>query len=378
MRRHTFFATCAPGVESLLYAEVRSLRLAHPEQQVGGVRFEGTLQDAWKANLWLRTAVRVLLRLERFHAPDEDALYEAVAAVNWNQYLRPEGTLWVDAQCKDSNLTHSRFVAQRVKDAVVDGLRTQEGVRPDVQRDHPDLRLHLHLYRDRATLSLDSSGESLHKRGWRSHQGLAPLAETLAAAVVLASQWDGRAPLVDPFCGSGSLLVEAALIAGGFAPGVYRESFGFESWPGHDAAAYARVHAEACAAGSLPRKLRILGFDRDPARVGEAQANLENAGVESVCEVHVGQALEWDPKPGWNGWVVCNPPYGERVGDGRNLLPLYRDFGRLLRDRCGGYHLALLSGNPQLAEQLGLDSLERRELQNGSIPCELILGRLGE
>ncbi|HJM58180.1 MAG: hypothetical protein CMJ98_09090 [Planctomycetes bacterium] len=376
MTRHTFFATCAPGVESLLYAEVRALGLNRPEQQVGGVRFEGTLEDCWKANLWLRTAVRVLLRLERFHAPDEDALYQAVLAVDWSQHLSPGGTLWVDAQCKDSNLDHSRYVAQRVKDGVVDRLRTEDGTRPDVQREDPDLRLHLHLYRDRATLSLDSSGDSLHKRGWRRAQGIAPLAETLAAAVVLASGWDRRSPLIDPFCGSGTLLVEAALIAGDMAPGVFRKRFGFEGWPGHDAEAYAEVHAAATSAGALPRKLRLLGFDADRARVAEAQANLESAGLAQTCEIEVAQALEFAPRPGWNAWIVCNPPYGERLGDDKKLIPLYRDFGRLLRERCEGFSLALLSGNPDLAGRLALPDFERRTLQNGSIPCELILGRI--
>jgi len=350
--------------------------LARAEQQVGGVRFEGTLQDCWKANLWLRTAVRVLLRLERFHAPDEDALYKEVASLDWAAHLSPGGTLWVDAQCRESNLDHSRYVAQRVKDAVVDRLRTADGTRPDVVREDPDLRLHLHLYRDRATLSLDSSGESLHKRGWRRAQGIAPLAETLAAAVVLASGWDRRSPLIDPFCGSGTLLVEAALIAAGKAPGVFRSRFGFEGWPGHDAAAYAAVHAEASATGELPRKLRLLGFDSDRARVAETVKNLEGAGLAGACEIDVAQALEFAPRPGWNGWIVCNPPYGERVGDERKLIPLYRDFGRLLRERCEGFSLALLSGNPDLAQRLELPSLERRTLQNGSIPCELILGRL--
>lgn len=379
MPRHTFFVTCAPGVEPFLLEEARRLRLPRAEPQTGGLRFEGTLEDAWLANLHLRTAVRVLLRLSRFAAPDADALYRGVAAVDWSRYLRPDGVLWVDAQVRESALDHSRFVAQRVKDAIVDRLRTTGGVRPSVDREGADLRVHLHLYRDRATLSLDTSGESLHKRGWRRAQGRAPLAETLAAAVVLASQWDRRAPLLDPFCGSGTILVEAGLYASETPPGAFR-SFGFERWPGHDAAAWARAREEALARRALPQKLRILGQDHDAERVAAARANVATAGLDGLVEVEIGDARRFAPRRGWNAWIVTNPPYGERVGDERALEPLYREFGARLREHCAGYRLALLSGNPRLTRALDLPEgggrLRRVALRNGAIACELLLGEI--
>ena len=374
--RHTFFATCAPGVEPLLHAEVKRLGLARPERQVGGVRFEGTLRDAQRANLWLRTAVRVLQRLSRFEAADENALYRGVSAIDWSQHLAPEGRLWIDAQVRDSALTHSHFVAQRVKDAVVDALRTPSGTRPVVERQDADLRLHLHLFRDRATLSLDTSGESLHRRGWRRTQATAPLSETLAAAMLLASDWDLRSPLIDPFCGGGTLLIEAGLLATHTAPGLFRECFGFERWPGHDAAAFEALKEEARAQRRPAGKLRLVGRDWDPARLEETRTHGAVVGLAGALDLDVAEASQFDPRPGWNAWIVTNPPYGGRVGEIGKLTELYRSFGRRLREHCAGYHLALLCGEPLLTTALGLLDARHMQLQNGGIACELILADL--
>ena len=369
--RHTFFATCAPGLEPVLHEEVRALRLSRPERQVGGVRFEGGMRDAWRANLELRTAIRVLRRLDRFPAAEADALYRGVAGIEWSEFLGPEGTLAVDAQTRESKLDHSRFIEQRVKDAIVDRLRGAEGTRPSVDREDPDLQVHLHLWRDRATLSLDTSGSSLHKRGWREYQGLAPLSETLAAGVVLLSGWDRRAPLLDPFCGSGTILIEAAMQAASIAPGLLREKFGFQGWPGHDAVAFASLRAELRQRISPPPRLRLLGSDRDPERIEGALRNIEAAGVEGMVEVVVGDATTFAPRRGWNAQVVANPPYGARVGEEEELLPVYRAFGERLREHCGGYGVALLSGNPRLTRALALKAASRTALKNGALDCEL-------
>jgi 23S rRNA (guanine2445-N2)-methyltransferase / 23S rRNA (guanine2069-N7)-methyltransferase len=370
--RETFFVTCAPGVEPLLLAEARSLKLPKLESQVGGLSFTGTMRDAWRANLWLRTGIRVLRRLARFPAPDEDALYRGVAEIEWEKLLAAEGTLVVDAQAKDSELTHTRYLEQRVKDAVVDRFRARTGVRPSVAKGDADLRIHLHLSRDRATVSADTSGDSLHKRGWRRYQGRAPLAETFAAAMVLASEWDRRAPLIDPFCGSGTILVEAALLAGGVAPGLFRGAFGFERWRDHDAAGWARMRDEAQSAIVFPPRLRILGRDEDPERVAGALENVEAAELAGRVEVEVGDACELDAKPGWNAWIVTNPPFGERVGADGDLARLYERFADVLRERCGGYRLALLSGNPWLTEVFELEGAAKAPLQNGSLECHLL------
>jgi len=374
--RHTFFATCAPGVEPLLHAEIKALRLSRPERQVGGVRFEGTFQDAQRANLWLRTAVRILQRIARFQAEDDDALYAGVSSIDWSEHLAPEGRLWIDAQVRDSALTHSQFVAQRVKDAIVDGLRTPSGTRPVIEREDADLRVHLHLFRDRATLSLDTSGESLHRRGWRRSQATAPLSETLAAAMLLASNWDRRSPLIDPFCGGGTLLIEAALMATNTAPGLFRDHFGFEKWPGHDARSFAALKDKARAQAQPVGKLRLVGRDWDPARLEETRTHGAVVGVEKALDLELGEASHFSPRPGWNAWIVTNPPYGGRVGEVEKLTELYTAFGRQLREHCAGYHLALLCGEPLLVAAMELEDARRMELQNGGIACELILADL--
>ena len=366
-----FFATCAPGVEPALHAEAKELRLAKVERQVGGVGFCGTMADAWRANLWLRTAIRVLRRVARFRATSGDELYAAARDVAWEELLAPAGSLLVDARSRRSRLDHTHYVEQRVKDAVVDRFRERAGARPDVDKERPDLRINAHLFEDRVTLSVDTSGDSLHKRGWRRRQGRAPLAETTAAALVLLSGWDRRAPLLDPFCGSGTILVEAALLASRVAPGL-RRRFGFEGWLDHDAAGFAAVKERARAEAVTPRKLRLLGWDVDPARVEEARENAAAAGVDELVSVDTGDARELDPRPGWNAWIVTNPPYGERVGRPAELRALYRRFGDVLHQRCAGYRLGLLSGNPRLRKELGYPRAKRTPIVHGGLDCEFL------
>jgi len=370
--RQTFFATCAPGLEPVLHGELCALGMARVERQTGGVHFEGRIEDAWRANLELRSAVRVLWRLARFPARDSDELYAGVRAVGWERYLTPAGTFAVQARARESALDHTLFVAQRVKDGVVDALRARFGSRPSVDKESPHVRVQAHLFRDRCTLLVDTSGESLHKRGWRRFQGRAPLSETLAAAIVMMSGWDRRAPLLDPFCGSGTILVEGALLAADLAPGLLRERFGFERLPGFDAAHWTALRAAARARIAPPRKLRLIGADRDPAVLAGAAANLAAAGLERAVELEAADAAEFAPRRGWNAWIVTNPPYGQRVGDERELEPLYRAFGRRLREHCGGYRLALLSGSPLLSAALALEPERRTPLRNGALECELI------
>lgn len=374
--REQFFVTCAPGLEALVQAELAALRLAKVERQTGGVYFEGRLEDAWRANLWLRTGVRVLWRLARFEARDADALYRGVQAIEWSRFLGPEGTLVVDAQSTGSALEHTQFVAQRTKDAIVDQMREASGARPAVDKEDPDLRVHLHLHRDRATLALDSSGESLHKRGWRRHQGRAPLAETLAAAIVELSGWDRRSPLVDPFCGGGTILIEAALRAENVAPGLFRERFGFERWRGHDAPAWAKLRERARAQRTPVPKLVLVGSDIDAARLREAEENAAGAGLAGRIAFECRDAADFVPKRGWNAWIVTNPPYGERLGEERALAALHGGFGARLREHGAGWVLALLTGNPRFAAALNLPSARRIALMNGALECELLVAAL--
>lgn len=371
--RWTFFATCAPGVEPILHREVKELGLPRPERQVGGVKFEGTMADGRRANLWLRTAVRVLRREARFQAPSEAALLEGAGAVEWGRFLRPDGRLWIDAQSNESALHHTRYLCQLVKDVIVDQVRSADGERPVIEREDADLRVHLHLFRDRATLSVDTSGASLHRRGWRRFQGVAPLAETLAAALVLRCDWDRRSPLVDPFCGTGTVLVEGAMIAAGAAPGLTRKRFGFEGWSGHDAAAWAAEREAARAAARPPGKLRLVGHDLEAARLDETLAHV--AGHPIVAPMADGLSLErvdareFEHRPGWNAAVISNLPYGERVGD--DVEALHGAFGARLA-ALSGDSVCLLTGSSRLAGLLRLKGHDRERILNGGIECQVV------
>jgi len=369
---HTFFVTCAPGLEAFLHEELRGLKLSKLERQVGGARFEGRLEDAWKVNLWSRIAIRVLLRLARFEAPNADVLHAQALEVVWDRFLAPDGTFRVDAQTSESALDHSHFIEQRVKDAVADSFRSRHGVRPSVDLESPDLSIHVHVSKDRCTLSADTSGDSLHKRGWRKFQGRAPLAETLAAALVLESGWDRRSPLLDPFCGSGTILVEAALLAAEIPPGSFRPCFGFERWLGHDAAGWRAMVEQARANSRLPRKLVLRGTDADPSAIAGARANAAAAGLEDRIELEVADLSAFAPRRGWNAWIVTNPPYGERIGRGTDLASLYGRFGSTLRDRCVGFQVCVLSGNPALPPAIGLPVEHRTAVRNGALDCELL------
>ena len=372
----SYFVTCAPGVEALLHAELRALKLGRVERQVGGVYFEGSERDCMRANLHLRTAVRVLRRLARFQASGSDELYDCASQVAWENWLPIGATLLVAAHTKDSTLDHSHFIEQRVKDAICDALLERRGARPTVDKQRPDLRVHAHYYRDRCTLLVDTSGESLARRGWRRFTGRAPMAETLAAAVLMHSGWDCRSPLIDPFCGSGTLFVEALLLATGKAPGSLRERFAFESFPDFDARLWRRLLDEARGLERPLGKLRIVGSDLDGATLEGAAKNLAAAGFEGAVQLEVRDAAHFAPKRGWNGWVVTNPPYGERLGRSEDLLGLYRAFGERLRASCEGYSLALLSGAEDLSAALELGNAERHGITNGALECELLCAKL--
>lgn len=385
--RHEYFVPCAPGLEPTLFAEVKALKLPRAEQQVGGVRFMGTMEDAWRANLELRTAVRVLQRLARFPCETDDELYAQARNLDWSPYLHADGNFFVDAQVRDSTLTHSQFVAQRTKDAIADWFRKETRQRPSVSKEDADLRVHVHLSRDRATISVDTSGDSLHKRGWRRYQGLAPLSECLAAAMALESGWNRRSPVVDPFCGSGTLLVEAALLAADLAPGLFRH-FGFERWPLHKAGPFQRLREQIGARAQWPNKLRLVGMDQNRAHLPGVQehfdvlASLDLPGapreeqLARSLELQHGDALDFPWRSGWGALVLSNLPYGVRVGSEEDVRQLHRDFGARLRVQASGYSLALLLGDKRLTHELGLQKWESREWRNGALRCRFVTATL--
>jgi putative N6-adenine-specific DNA methylase len=363
-----FFATAAKGTEPALRDELRELRLPGVRADRGGVHFEGGIGDAARACLWSRIAVRVLLEVGRFEAPDAAALYAGVRAVDFSEWMTPDTTLAVRATCRSSRLTHSQFVAQKTKDAIVDGLRDRFGSRPDVDREDPDAGVAVHLARDQATVYLDASGGSLHERGWRGAAGVAPLRETLAAAVVRLSGWDRASPLVDPMCGAGTMAIEAAAWSRRIAPGLSRPRFGFERWAGNDETQRAAMRElrERAKASAREEGPAVRASDVDPRAVERTRRSARDAGVDIVVERR--GIRDFEP-PGPGGVVVTNPPYGQRLEVDEALYgEMAKSFRRVRRAT-----VALLAGSPALAGAMRREPDRWWILYNGPIECRLLV-----
>jgi putative N6-adenine-specific DNA methylase len=367
-----YFATCGRGIEPVLADELRALGAAGVEPGRGGVHFAGNRALLYRANLWLRTAVRVLMPILEVPVTSPDELYDAVRSVDWSQYLTPEHTLAVDCNVRDSHITHSKYAALRTKDAICDQFVERCGRRPSVDVEEPMVGLNLHVYRDRATLSLDSSGLSLHKRGYRPIQTRAPLNEALAAALVLLTGWRGEAPFADPLCGSGTLPVEAAWIALRRPPGLTRKRFGFQGWMDYDVGLWTALRDEARRGVHKTLPAPILASDVRGDAVSFAINNARAAGIGHLLRFEKRDVRDFQPPPGPPGVLVCNPPYGERIGEEKNLFGLYRLLGEVFAQRCPGWACHVFTGNPRLAAALGLTPAAEVPLYNGKIPCRLL------
>jgi 23S rRNA (guanine2445-N2)-methyltransferase / 23S rRNA (guanine2069-N7)-methyltransferase len=382
-----YFATCAKGLEYLLRDELHALGAADAHEKLAGVAFSGDLETGYRACLQSRLASRILMPLAEFSAVDSDALYAGVQQIDWAQHLDVGGTLAVDAVSGASALNHTQFIAQRVKDAIVDQFRESTGERPGVDLEKPSIRVNLRLYRDVATLSLDLSGTPLHRRGWRIGQGEAPLKENLAAAMLLRGGWPevfaAGGALVDPMCGAATLLIEGALMAAGSAAGLQREYFGFLGWKGHDAALWsALVGAARQRADAGLRALQpvFFGYDSDPRVLNEARRNAQAAGVAGFLQL-ARQDVAHLHAPGESmpaGLVVCNPPYGERIGDDAQMPTLYRTLGNQLRSEFRGWRAAVITSDADLAHMLGLRARKRYVLFNGALECRLLVADLAD
>jgi len=371
MQHIDFFATTAKGLEDVLAAELQKLGVKQVTSNNGGASFSGSMVDGYRACLWLRTANRVLLPLTTFACPSQEALYDGVYALAWEDRLTPEMTLAVDANLRDSGITHSRYAALKTKDAIVDKVRDRCGARPNVDTGNPDLRINLHLARNRCTVSLDLAGTGLHRRGYRRDPTIAPLKETLAAGLVALSEWDRHSHFVDPMCGSGSLPLEAALLASDTASGLLSPDFGFQRWPDFDATAWQQLLAEAeQRRGPLQANL-VFGSDRDRRAVELARRNAARAGIGSGIRWSQDDFARLDP-PAERGTLICNPPYGERIGDESSLQDFYRKIGDTLKQRWTGWTAWILTGNLPLAKRIGLKPSRRIVLYNGPIECRLL------
>jgi 23S rRNA (guanine2445-N2)-methyltransferase / 23S rRNA (guanine2069-N7)-methyltransferase len=381
---NNFFATCPKGLEYLLRDELIALGGTDVHEALAGVRFSGTLETAYRACLWSRLASRILLPIAEFDAASDDALYTGVQSIDWSQHLAPHATLAVDANTAQSKIAHSQFLAQRVKDAVVDQFRANGQERPGVDTEEPDVRINLRLRRDRATVSIDLAGAPLHRRGWREQQGEAPLKENLAAAMLLRAGWPAiyaqGGALLDPMCGSGTLLIEGALMVADVAPGLRRTYYGFLGWRQHDIALWRGLLDEARkrAETGLPA-LRgcFFGSDADPRMVQTAKRNAQEAGVAGFFTLDRHDALHVVPPSGFTqGLVITNPPYGERLGDRESLPKFYRALGESLRDRFIGWRAAILAGDAELGRATTLRPEKKYALYNGALETVLLVFEL--
>jgi putative N6-adenine-specific DNA methylase len=372
-------AVVAPGLEEVAAAELAALGASEVHPLRRAVACHTNLAGLYRLHLQARLPFRLLRELARFPCRDRHDLYDGVqAAADWERWLPPDHSFKVEVSGSLPGLDHSHFTALQVKNALVDLQRQLWGQRSSVDLEDPDLVLHLHLSPGRpgqggsAVLSVEGSGGSLHRRGYRAAMGLAPLKETLAAGLIALTGWDGSVPLLDPLCGSGTLLIEAACAALGRAPGLDRP-FPLRRWPDFDPELWqreeqaARAQARTTLADGRPLAA-LVGIERDPEVLAQAQRNAEAAGVAPWIEFRLGDARDLEPPPGV-GLVVCNPPYGERLGEREEAEALHAALGERLRQRCGGWTLWLLSGNPELTRALRMKASRRIPISNGGIDC---------
>lgn len=366
-----YFATVARGLETLAAQELEQLGADAVEPGFCGVAFAGDRTLLYQVNLWARLPFRILMKLHEFPCQDAEDLYRGIQTIDWAQYLTPDLTLAVNATGKSEQLNHTHFTALQVKKAIVDQQQDRLGDRSDVELHSPDVQINVHIDRDVCIVSLDSSGQSLHRRGYRPAVGTAPLKESLAAALIQLSGWQPTQMFYDPLCGSGTLPLEASLKALNIAPGLFRDRFGFETWLDADQPLLKKLiqSAEASRCESLPAP--IWGSDRDEAMIEQAIANATQCGV--LNHVYLASIdLENVAAPADSGVVFCNPPYGERLGQDSDLGAFYKRLGDVLKQRFKGWTAFVLSGNKELAQSIGLKSAQRFAVYNGALPCQLM------
>ncbi|MDE6865940.1 MAG: RNA methyltransferase [Muribaculaceae bacterium] len=355
------------GLEDVLRDELISLGAENVEMGRRMVSFEGDLAIMYKANLCCRTALRILKPIEKFTAHDPDELYDIVRDIPWEKYMSPSTTFSIDSTVNSEDFTHSKFVTYRVKDGIVDHFRDLTGERPSIRVTGADLMLNVHISDDRVTISIDSSGEPLSKRGYRVEQTEAPINEVLAAGIIMKTGWRGDCNFVDPMCGSGTFLIEAALIAANINPGIYRESFAFEKWSDFDKELFEEIYNDDSAERDFNYK--IYGGDIDPEAVAIARKNIKSAKVEDMVELSCRPMSDWIDNPE-AGILVMNPPYGARLRPD-DMTALYKGIGTCLKKNFPGYHAWIIGMNDDDFANIGLKPSVKIPMLNGSLECSL-------
>ena len=378
----SIFAICAPGLEEILLSELKGLGVEDSTPIEGGISFHGDLALLYNANLSLRTASRVIVRVAKFHADSFHELERRVKRIKWNEYVTPGSRVQFRVTCKKSRLYHSDAVAERLAESIVrqvgdvdvsSAVSLVDDDEVHVASDGPSQLFIVRLVHDECTISADSSGALLHRRGYREASGKAPLRETLAAAMVLSSGWNGCSPLIDPFCGSGTIPIEAALIARRIPPGMKRD-FAFQAWPNYRESVWSDLKSKASEAALERSPVAILASDRDDGVIKLAQKNAERAGVLDDIQFTSRpiSALEAPPE---SGFLITNPPYGIRVGERKPLKNLYAQLGNVIRKKAANYSIVLLSADKTLERMVGIPFKEILRTRNGGIPVRLLRGK---
>ncbi|MBW2939297.1 bifunctional 23S rRNA (guanine(2069)-N(7))-methyltransferase RlmK/23S rRNA (guanine(2445)-N(2))-methyltransferase RlmL [Zhongshania aquimaris] len=382
-QRYSFIATCPKGLEQLLASEISALGAELNRETVGAMSFSADVATAYRICLWSRLANRVLLVLTEFRGESADALYDGLKNLKWDEHLSTDSKITVDFNGQSNDIRNTHFGALKSKDAIVDYFLASGTQRPSVDKENPDVRVNVRLRKGYITVAIDLSGESLHRRAYRSSGAMAPLKENLAAALLLRADWPGMASrgggLIDPMCGSGTLLIEAAMMAMQIAPGLLRSRWGFTGWRGHDQIAWDSLLEEARALRSKAMAKdwpEIRGYDANGKVVAQAEENIDNAGLSRFVKVsrrELAQLAMPTHRTVPEGLLITNPPYGERLGEQAELLHLYRHLGQAMKAHFTGWQAAIFTGNPDLGKRMGVRSHKQYQLLNGTIPAKLLL-----
>jgi len=371
MQKYRIFISSPKGIPPILKQEIVSLGFPVSSEGISGVETEGTMDDAMRLNLHLRTGHRVLVLLKEFQAAAPDELFRAAYSISWEELIAEDGYVCITSSVDTPAIRDSRFATLRVKDAIVDKIKDKRGTRPDSGPERNRTVAHLYWNGERGSIYLDTSGEPLSRRGYRKIPLAAPMQETLAAAVVLATGWDGSRPFVNPMCGSGTLAIEAALIGLNRAPGLLRNNFGFMHIKGYDEARWNELRDQAKKEMKKSLPVRIIATDLESNAVEAAKRNAATAGVEQVIDFSV-CAYADTPLPEGGGVIVLNPAYGERMGEIEKLTVLYKEIGDFFKQKCKGFMGYVFTGNPALSKKVSLKPKRSLQFYNSGIECRLL------
>lgn len=357
------------GFEGILAKELRKLGAMNIEEGVRSVSFEGDTGFMYKANLCLRTAIKIVKPIHSFSVTSEEELYKKIYAFDWTEYLTPHTTFAIDTTVNSDHFSHSLYVSQKVKDAIVDKFRDLDGIRPDVDIKFPDIRINIHIQKDHCNVSLDTSGRSLHQRGYKTATNIAPINEVLAAGLLLLSGWDGQSDFLDPMCGSGTILIEAAMIACNIPVNINRKEFAFEKWPDFDQDLFDKI-VESCLNKTREFHFKIAGYDKAPSAIRKAQDNIENANLSEYIKVGQFNFFETEKSVDTHLHILFNPPYGERLDI--EMEEFYKNIGDTLKNHYAGTDAWLITSNLEALKYVGLRPSRKIKVFNSHLESRLV------